>query len=254
MVKIEFNAIFYSINNQKLAYDVKKACFEIGATVINVTNFTDLVTYLQDIDINIVIFDYTTIEYSENVIEFLKTYRGCSKITIIFILDSYFENLTSLKNNGYIFHLNDSFINQLKKIENSIKSKAFENNEIKFDILEVNSYLTTYLLNLGFLPKHAGFNYIKQAIELALKNNGNLGSLSREVYPTIASKNKTLTQNIERNIRNAIECACNSNTGNFKEDYVRSLLNNGKISNRIFLCYLLDKVLNSVGFKNATEN
>lgn len=104
-----------------------------------------------------------------------------------------------------------------------------------------NSFLTEYLLSLGFLPKHSGFNYIKQCIEQALVNDGILGSLSTQVYPCVAKRNGTNPVNIERNIRNSITCAKRSCED--CQDVDNVFFKVAHVSNRTFLAYLLDQVL-----------
>lgn len=247
MSKLEINAIFYSKQNLNMAYDLKRACRDVGISVIYAFEVVELVKYLTELKVNIVFIDCSTLMLSENIFSFIKSYNKNNHSLIICITDNVnCKELSSFKDVDFIFK-NESLLEQLKEIENSISVTAVKNYESSLNLCEINSYLTDYLISIGVSPKHIGFTFIKQAIELALKNNGVIGSLSREVYPTIASKNKTLSQNVERNIRNAIECACKSTA--IYSDNVVNLMQDEKISNREFLCYLLDRVLNTYSNK-----
>ena len=105
----------------------------------------------------------------------------------------------------------------------------------------VNSFLTQYLLSLGFVPKHSGFTFIKQCVQEGVKNNGVLGSLSKQVYPAVAKLNNSNAINVERNIRNSINYAkrgwknCN--------DVDNVFFRLGNVSNRNFLAFLVDQVI-----------
>lgn len=243
MSRLEINAIFYSKQNLNMAYELKRACRELSISVIYAFEVVELVKYLTELKVNVVFIDCSTLKLSENIVTFIKSYNKNNQCLIICVTDNVScTELNALPNIDYVLK-NENLLEQLKEIENSITYTAINNYETKFNLCEINSYLTNYLISIGVAPKHIGFTYIKQAIELALKNNGVIGSLSREVYPTIASKNKTLPQNVERNIRNAVECACKSPAIN--SDSIIHLMQSNKISNRAFLCYLLDKVLNT---------
>lgn len=258
MVKLELSAIFYSNGNTELAYAVKKASWEIGASVVNVSDVSDLVNKLHDIDIGILFIDCLTIKVSDTLIQLIKNFKGGNPSSVVFITEDE-ESLSSVigtfeENQAFICK-NDQLGNMLKLYEPRIKFNLEKNLTKKMDTKLIGTYLTNYLISLGFMPKHIGFTFIKQAIEIAVLNKGFLGSLSRDIYPNIASKNRTLTQNVERNIRNAIECAYKVNK--FQNDSLHLMVVNGKISNRAFLSYLLDKVLNNYSesmFSKLQEN
>lgn len=246
MAKVEINALFYSKQNLNMAYELKRVCREIGISLIYAFEIPDLVRYLTELNVEVVFIDCTTLKLNENIISFIKSYSN-SKSTIIACIaqDSNCE-LKEVNGVDYIIQ-KGNMVEELKQLENAISFMLAKPRNVEYNINEINSYVTNYLLTIGVAPKHMGFTFIKQVIELAVKNNGIMGSLSREVYPTVASKNKTLPQNIERNIRNAIECACKSSE--LKKDNIKHLISNNKISNRAFLSYLLDKVLNTYSYK-----
>ena len=156
--------------------------------------------------------------------------------------------IRSAHQKGMKIVLNPSPINEnIDKLDFNIE----KNKATKYDSNFINTYLTQYLIKLGFFPKHMGFYYIKQCIEEALLNNGVLGPLSSEIYPSVARKYGTNAINIERNIRNSIECANKYNDG--KEKPLTDIYHNQKrVSNRAFLAYLLDQVI--ICYEQMKEN
>lgn len=241
VVALEINSIFYSKQNIDLAYNLKKACRELGISVIYAFQIPELVRYINEIKAGIIFIDCTTIKVTENMISFIKAYSN-SHDSIIILVKEKDCCPTTLPESDFIINT-CSLLDDLRQIENAILTKLSKQSSVQINTDEINSFVSNYLINIGVMPKHKGFTYIKQAIELAVKHGG-IPSLSKDIYPTIASKNKTFSQNVERNIRNAIECACKSNE--IKKDNVYLLMSNNKISNRAFLCYLYDLVLNSI--------
>ena len=246
MAKVEISALFYSKQNLDMAYELKRACREIGVSVIYAFEIPELVRFLSELNVEIIFIDCITLKMNDNIISFIKSYSSTKNSIIICIGDGKCCEMKNLTEVNYVINYANLY-NELKQLENAITYNMAKPKNTDYDINEINSYVTNYLLSIGVAPKHLGFNFIKQAIELAIKSNGILGSLSREIYPTIANKNKTHAQNVERNIRNAIECACNSNE--LQKDSIKFLITNNKISNRAFLSYLLDKILNQYSHK-----
>ena len=191
---------------------------------------------------DVIFIDCKTIQANDTIISFIKS-NSNSKNSIIVGMDdeqcqNQFEGIDFTVSSKNLFE-------DLKELQNKFMDRIANQNVSKYNLNEINTFVSNYLLSLGFLPKHIGFAYMKQVIQIAVKHEM-IGSLSKDIYPIVASTFKTQVQNVERNIRNAIERACNSKE--MKESEVGQLLVNGKISNRAFLSYLLDKVLNEFSF------
>ena len=240
MSKINLNAIFYSKGNVEKAYAIKKALWGYNICLANISNFSELVYSIHQDDVNILFVDANTINLTEEVVEVTLGSKLGTPDNVVFIGET--NNVELYLNNESRFKFDNSdFANQLVNIEPKIKFNIQRNRGNKFDMLTISTFLTQYLLRIGFLPKYAGFNYIKQCIEEALANNGVLGSLSSSVYPVVARRNKTTPQNVERSIRNSIECAYKYSEG--KEKTLYDYFKQTRISNRTLLSYLLDQIL-----------
>lgn len=67
------------------------------------------------------------------------------------------------------------------------------------------SYLTELLLSLGFLAKHNGFGYLREAVLLMSKDPAQ--SVTKVLYPEVARSFDCQKENVERSIRTALEHA-----------------------------------------------
>ncbi|MDE6142216.1 MAG: response regulator [Bacilli bacterium] len=65
--------------------------------------------------------------------------------------------------------------------------------------------ITDLLHSLG-IPSHIkGYTYIRDGIEMMFEDNSLVGSITKELYPTIAEHYSTTSSRVERAIRHAIE-------------------------------------------------
>jgi len=112
--------------------------------------------------------------------------------------------------------------------------------KIDINYSKISRELTDYLTSLGFSQKYIGFNYIKETVIKLLKKGGTFKSLHTDIYPLVAMKYNCGIVNIERNIRSVISDA--KKTKNFS----KTNLPIDKVTNRLFITFLLDKTLNSV--------
>ena len=61
--------------------------------------------------------------------------------------------------------------------------------------------------SLGVGPHLLGYEYLREAIELVLKDESYLRSVTKRLYPEIAIKHDTTATKVERSIRHAIHTA-----------------------------------------------
>ncbi len=62
--------------------------------------------------------------------------------------------------------------------------------------------------NMGIKPNLAGYNYLREAIMLAIEKPERLKSISKSIYSELAGIHNTKARNIERAIRCAIDSVC----------------------------------------------
>lgn len=131
--------------------------------------------------------------------------------------------------------LND--ISQPKSSNNTIFN-AKNNNHIEEKI-------TNIFITVG-IPAHIkGYQFLREAIKLAIANPEIINSITKKLYPTIAQKYDTSSSKVERAIRHAIEVAWNrgkiENINNLFGIKVYS--SNEKPTNGEFIALVADKML-----------
>ncbi|MEG1778921.1 MAG: sporulation transcription factor Spo0A, partial [Oscillospiraceae bacterium] len=77
----------------------------------------------------------------------------------------------------------------------------------KTPLIDLELMVTEIIHQIG-VPAHIkGYNYLRDAIMLSVKDSEVINSVTKILYPTVAKKNKTTSSRVERAIRHAIEVA-----------------------------------------------
>ncbi|MBO5666013.1 MAG: sporulation transcription factor Spo0A [Firmicutes bacterium] len=104
--------------------------------------------------------------------------------------------------------------------------------------------ITNIIHEVG-VPAHIkGYHYLRDAIALVVENMELLGAVTKELYPTIAERNRTTPSRVERAIRHAIEVAWNRG----KIETINALFgytiqnDKGKPTNSEFIAIIADKM------------
>ncbi|MBR3646472.1 MAG: sporulation transcription factor Spo0A [Lachnospiraceae bacterium] len=108
----------------------------------------------------------------------------------------------------------------------------------------IESDVTSIIHDVG-VPAHIkGYQYLREAIILSVKDNEMLNSITKILYPSIAKKFQTTPSRVERAIRHAIEVAWNRG----KMDTIDELfgytidIEKGKPTNSEFIALISDKI------------
>lgn len=122
------------------------------------------------------------------------------------------------------------------------QSKTFFNSKSNNQIEEK---ITNIFITVG-IPAHIkGYQFLREAIKLAIANPEIINSITKKLYPTIAEKYDTSASKVERAIRHAIEVAWNrgkiENINNLFGIKVYS--SNEKPTNGEFIALVADKML-----------
>lgn len=143
-------------------------------------------------------------------------------------------------------------INQMQEAENEyfvcersqgnlrkslVLKDSLMNNDLEVDI-------TNLIHEIG-IPAHIkGYQYIRDAITLAVSNMDLISAVTKELYPTVAAMNGTTPSRVERAIRHAIELSWNRG----KLETLNSLFgytvqnDKGKPTNSEFIAIIADKL------------
>ena len=118
--------------------------------------------------------------------------------------------------------------------------------ETKMDYMERNleTDVTTMIHEIG-VPAHIkGYQYLRDAIMMAVEDMNMLNSITKILYPTIAKNHQTTPSRVERAIRHAIEVAWSRG----KMDTIDELfgytvsVGKGKPTNSEFIALIADKI------------
>lgn len=91
------------------------------------------------------------------------------------------------------------------KLAPIIRACAYKHNGFSSDELE--RIVTGFIMELG-VPAHIkGYHYLRYAVVNLLFDDRLMDSITKQLYPFVADKYNTTSQNVERAIRNAIEIA-----------------------------------------------
>ena len=110
---------------------------------------------------------------------------------------------------------------------------------------ELDEKITNIFITVG-IPAHIkGYQFLREAIEMAIDNPEIIISITKKLYPSIASRFETTASKVERAIRHAIEVAWNRG----KIENINALFgvkvysDNEKPTNGEFIALVADKML-----------
>lgn len=172
------------------------------------------------------------------------------------------EDAFNLGANYYIMKPfdNNMVINRIKHVRDNVKRKhvserrisAYEkNNTVIKNNLETD--VTNIIHEIG-VPAHIkGYQYLRDAIIMSVKDIEMLNSITKILYPTIAKKHQTTPSRVERAIRHAIEVAWSRGKMDTIEQMFGYTINTGKgkPTNSEFIALIADKI--RLEYKNNGE-
>ncbi len=112
------------------------------------------------------------------------------------------------------------------------------------DESNLESVITDIIHDIG-VPAHIkGYNYLREAIGLCIRDDEFINSITKLLYPTVAKNFSTTSSRVERAIRHAIEVAWNRG----KEEVLTDIFgytidtNKGKPTNGEFIAMISDSI------------
>ena len=144
---------------------------------------------------------------------------------------------------------NETVLNRIKFIRQEVQH---DNHRLGNTVINVHEApeenledrVTNMIHEIG-IPAHIkGYHYLRDAIALVVENMELLGAVTKELYPTIAERNRTTPSRVERAIRHAIEVAWNRG----KLETINALFgytiqnDKGKPTNSEFIAIIADKL------------
>ena len=133
----------------------------------------------------------------------------------------------------------------MQRIEDISTVDDAQSNIVNMNLFKMEEKITNIFITVG-IPAHIkGYQFLREAIKLAIANPEIINSITKKLYPTIAEKYDTSASKVERAIRHAIEVAWNrgkiENINNLFGIKVYS--SNEKPTNGEFIALVADKML-----------
>ncbi len=125
------------------------------------------------------------------------------------------------------------------------KDITLENASGKYKAKMIEEKITNIFITVG-IPAHIkGYQFLREAIKLAIENPEIINSITKQLYPAIAQKFETSASKVERAIRHAIEVAWNrGKIENINSVFgLRVYSSNEKPTNGEFIALVADKML-----------
>lgn len=94
----------------------------------------------------------------------------------------------------------------------NLETRIFEvldNNKNKSENKQLDERISNIFISIG-IPAHIkGYQFLREAVKLAVEEPEIIGSITKKLYPTIAERFETSSSKVERGMRHAIEVAWN---------------------------------------------
>lgn len=173
-------------------------------------------------------------------------------VTSVLYSDTFIQKAMSLGASYYMIKPVDANI-VAKRIEDIFTtfskdlSKEFDaySSEVVTKNKQLEERITNIFITVG-IPAHIkGYQFLREAIKMAIKNPEIINSITKELYPSIANRFETSASKVERAIRHAIEVAWNrGKIENINSVFgIKVYSNNEKPTNGEFIALVADKML-----------
>ncbi len=213
-----------------------------------VANGKDASNLIENNDFDLIILDLVLPEKDGfEIIEQAKTKNKFTKIIVLTSLasDTFIKKSISLGVDYYM--LKPANIDILKKrIEDLFSDENNGKSLTKIDqAREIEEKITNIFITVG-IPAHIkGYQFLREAIKLAMENPDIINSITKKLYPSIAERFDTSASKVERAIRHAIEVAWNrGKIENINNIFGLTIYtNNEKPTNGEFIALVADKML-----------
>ena len=235
------NITFLSHDNYVLASRIRRALKKLDYEVSYCNQVNDLIAQMLNNRYTIVFLDKEYLSFAKFLSQLLLSdLEIIENVRFVFIDDEVGKYLKYVNNKNFFNIPETNFEVALTNVVTQCEMLNLKSDSISSSKVNYNEIISDILTNLGFSYKLVGFRYIKLCMEYAIKNHFSLGSLSKDVFQYVAMQNCTTISNVERGIRTSIENASKSET--FKKENISGDINKN-VSNKMFLEYLLDKII-----------
>lgn len=222
-----------------------------------VADFADAITalnYIKENEVDVIVTDIVLPNIDGY--EFLKALKklgiNLPKVLILSALSSDNFINKALNDGASYYMVKPCDVNVLTKriLDLKTDSVALENSvsnikQLKPRNRQLEEKITNIFITVG-IPAHIkGYQFLREAIKMAIDNPEIINSITKKLYPSIAERFETTASKVERAIRHAIEVAWNrGKIENINALFgIRVYSNNEKPTNGEFIALVADKML-----------
>ena len=212
-------------------------------------NIDEVVKFVSDNKVDVLITDII-LQNSDGfyLIEQVKKIDKEIKIVVVSAVyeDSLIKKAFSLGVNYYMikpvdFNILNDRIEEILKTTNdgNVNKRSLQKTK------QLEEKITNIFITVG-IPAHIkGYQFLREAIKMAIDNPDIINSITKRLYPSIAERFETSSSKVERAIRHAIEVAWNrGKIENINALFgIRVYANNEKPTNGEFIALVADKML-----------
>lgn len=133
----------------------------------------------------------------------------------------------------------------------NLENRIFEvisNSQSKSENKQLDEKISNIFISIG-IPAHIkGYQFLREAVKLAVEEPEIIGSITKKLYPTIAERFETSSSKVERGMRHAIEVAWNrGKIENINNIFGLKIYNrNEKPTNGELIALIADKMIMDV--------
>lgn len=144
-----------------------------------------------------------------SILEYMKD-RSIDKPVIVFSSDKDVELMKRKKELGIRhFLLKPLELDILVKRIQGVMDEENIDNPVELEIVEIQKQITKVIHDLGVPSNLKGYGYIREGIQLVYYEPNLAHSITKKLYPKIASKFESTIARVERSMRHAIEVSWN---------------------------------------------
>lgn len=240
--------IILADEDKQLVEDMKNKFSQNGFDVLaTASNGEELINLINQHNPNVVVMDIV-LQGADGfkVLEQVKSTNSKIIIQSALSMDGFINKAISMGASYYCIKPFD--LNTLLDRVNDVITQNAEQSKVYFNAKtpnQIEEKITNIFITVG-IPAHIkGYQFLREAIKLAIANPEIINSITKKLYPTIAEKYSTSASKVERAIRHAIEVAWNrgkiENINNLFGIKVYS--SNEKPTNGEFIALVADKML-----------
>jgi two-component system response regulator (stage 0 sporulation protein A) len=172
--------------------------------------------------------------------------KGAAKIVVLSALSQDVFAVKALELGADYYMMKPCSLKDLgERIRELLDKPAFRKKRVKTANHSIEERITNIFITVG-IPAHIkGYQFLREAIKMAVDSPDIINSITKRLYPEVAEKFLTTASKVERAIRHAIEVAWNrGKIENINSLFgVRVYSNNEKPTNGEFIALVADKML-----------